>query len=328
MSGAIMTPSTSNGNRSVPHAFVGVNGAANGESSRTLVVSNTNAKAEAAAQIECPTTPTRTGGRRQPTPSAGASTATASMTSASTSAMGTGTSDRIGITFAPSARELIDRQSCDDSHPAGDADASSSNPRDQYSSRGGRDSGSRCSNDGDKSYRYQDRYYRSGSIAPNGNCAAAADAALIAYEEEEARRKKPEPRWSDTTPFVSNGRGNGGDGHGDNDRYDCGCGDDDSDASSSVGLQGPGEDDGRSVDDRKQEEERNRKSLSNKFRNEYNAVTWTKLIVLAVLGVSMAVVIWLIYRLAKGEEVDDFHVQYADLSAKVMSGFHHNMDMK
>ena len=98
----------------------------------------------------------------------------------------------------------------------------------------------------------------------------------------------------------------------------------DDDSDSSVGLSNPGDD----PDEFKDNEDEERKNLSTKFRREYRSVAWTKLAVLAVLGASMAVVVVLIYRLAKNEERDDFKVQYDDLSAKVMSGFHHNMDMK
>lgn len=98
----------------------------------------------------------------------------------------------------------------------------------------------------------------------------------------------------------------------------------DDDSDSSVGLSNPDDD----PDEFKDNEDEERKNLSTKFRREYRSVAWTKLAVLAVLGASMAVVVVLIYRLAKNEERDDFKVQYDDLSAKVMSGFHHNMDMK
>jgi len=98
----------------------------------------------------------------------------------------------------------------------------------------------------------------------------------------------------------------------------------DDDSDSSVGLSNPEDD----PDEFKDNEDEERKNLSTKFRREYRSVAWTKLAVLAVLGASMAVVVVLIYRLAKNEERDDFKVQYDDLSAKVMSGFHHNMDMK
>lgn len=96
------------------------------------------------------------------------------------------------------------------------------------------------------------------------------------------------------------------------------------DSDSSVGLSNPEDE----PDEFKDNEDEECKNLSTKFRREYRSVAWTKLAVLAVLGASMAVVVVLIYRLAKNEERDDFKVQYDDLSAKVMSGFHHNMDMK
>lgn len=98
----------------------------------------------------------------------------------------------------------------------------------------------------------------------------------------------------------------------------------DDDSASSVGLSNPDE----QADDFKDNQDEERKNLNTKFRREYRSVAWTKLAVLAVLGASMAVVVVLIYRLAKSEEQDDFKIQYDDLSAKVMSGFHHNMDMK
>ena len=98
----------------------------------------------------------------------------------------------------------------------------------------------------------------------------------------------------------------------------------DDDSASSVGLSNPDDE----ADDLRDNEDEERKNLNTKFRREYRSVAWTKLAVLAVLGASMAVVIVLIYRLAKREEQDDFKIQYDDLSAKVMSGFHHNMDMK